>query len=202
MNQVPANADLLIEARWVLPIAPSLAPLPHHAVAIARGRIAAVGPTDEIASRFTARERIALSDHALLPGFVNSHARVGRLLLRGRGRAVRAAHAADDWTGADLVRDSAQLAAAEMLLSGITAFGTRDAWPEEVARVAAAARLRAAIGLPLAERVSEWAHRRRRARCAHRDAGARDRAGDRAARRPARHAAAAAPECARIAESG
>lgn len=162
--QTKEPADLLIEARWVLPIAPAPAALANHAVAIERGRIAALGPAAELAARFDARERVALREHALLPGFVNAHTRIGRVLLRGRPRtastvadACPAAARAQDWTGAELVRDGAQLGIAEMLRAGITAFGTRDPYPEEVARVAAAARVRAAIGLPVVERATEWA---------------------------------------------
>ncbi len=198
--QTPEPADLLIEARWVLPIAPHPAALAHHAVAVVRGRIAAVGPSVELAARFAARERVSLTDHALLPGFVNAYTRAGRLLLRGRGSARRNAGAIaraagstadaaapraltaygvadsdgapwredlagsaaeswreETWTGADLVRDSAQLAAAEMLRSGITSFGSRDSHPEEVARIATSARMRAAVGLPVTERAAEWA---------------------------------------------
>ncbi len=193
-------ADLLIEARWVLPVAPRPAALTNHAVAVAHGRIAAIGPASEVAARFAADERIALPDHALIPGLVNAHTCVSQLLARGRGlaaprfatncpelaagaaaspRAVGVELTAADvrgvadgaaapwreqpprldsaWVQADLVRDCAQLAAAEMLRSGITAFGSRDPWPEEVARVAACARMRAAVGLPVTERATAWA---------------------------------------------
>jgi 5-methylthioadenosine/S-adenosylhomocysteine deaminase len=165
-------ADLLIEARWVLPVAPP-AVLRDHAVVVTGGHIVALGPTAELDARFAPRERATRPDHVLLPGFVNAHTRAGRTLLRGRplrssGHGARgerlhpgAAAAADphdaSWVSADLVRDSAQLAAAEMLRAGITAFASRDLYPEEVARVAAAARMRASIGLPVEERPTAWA---------------------------------------------
>jgi 5-methylthioadenosine/S-adenosylhomocysteine deaminase len=56
----------------------------------------------------------------------------------------------------DAVRDGTRIAVAEMLRAGITAFATNDLYPEEAARIAAAARIRAAIGLPFAE-VTAWA---------------------------------------------
>lgn len=158
-STAPQSADLLIEARWVLPVAPQAAALPHHAVAVDGGRIVAVGPSAELAARFAARERLSRPSHALLPGLVNAHTRVGRTLLRGRApRAPRGRDETDEsWTGAELVRDGARLAAAEMLLGGITSFATRDLYPEEVARVAAAARMRASIGLPVEEGATAWA---------------------------------------------
>ncbi len=155
-STTPQSADLLIEARWVLPIAPDAAALPHHAVAVADGRIVAIGPSAELSARFAVHERVARPTHALLPGLVNAHTRAGRTLLRGGpARALRQRE--ESWTTAELVRDSAQLAAAEMLLAGITSFATRDLYPEEVARVAAAARMRASIGLPVAESATAWA---------------------------------------------
>jgi len=166
-------ADLLIEARWVLPIAPAPVALYEHAVAVSDGRIAAIGPCGELAARFAPRERLVRPHHVLLPGFVNAHTRAGRTLLRGRpahprkaqgtaaatgaGSASAAPAAGSSWVSADLVRDSARLAAAEMLRAGITSFGSRDLYPEEVARVASAARMRAAIGLPVEERANAWA---------------------------------------------
>src|SRR5215212_8738819 len=57
----------------------------------------------------------------------------------------------------DFVRDGTQLAIAEMLRAGITAFGDVYLFPEEAARVAAAARVRAVIGLPVAEAATAWA---------------------------------------------
>jgi len=145
-----------------LPIAPASGALYEHAVAVCAGRIAAVGPSAELALRFAPRERLTRPHHIVLPGFVNAHTRAGRTLLRGRpARAAPpgagASSAAASWVSADLVRDGARLAIAEMLRAGITCFGSRDLYPEEVARVASAARMRAAIGLPVEEHPNEWA---------------------------------------------
>ncbi len=151
--------DLLIEARWVLPIAPACA-LRDHAVAVSGGHIVALGPAAELAARFAPRERVTRPDHVLLPGWINAHTRAGRTLLRGRPsrrQTGASSPTAPGWVSADLVRDSAQVAAAEMLRAGITSFGSRDLYPEEVARVAAQARMRASVGLPVEEHPNAWA---------------------------------------------
>src|ERR1700751_124000 len=44
----PQPADLLIEPRWLLPIAPANAVLAQQAVAVGGGRILAVGPALEL----------------------------------------------------------------------------------------------------------------------------------------------------------
>jgi 5-methylthioadenosine/S-adenosylhomocysteine deaminase len=44
----PEPVDLLIEARWVLPMAPVNTVLTGHAVAISSGKIVALGPLTEM----------------------------------------------------------------------------------------------------------------------------------------------------------
>src|SRR5207237_8325524 len=58
---------------------------------------------------------------------------------------------------ADLVRDGTRLGVAEMLRAGITCFADLSLFPEEAARAAAAAHMRAAIGLPVADAPTPWA---------------------------------------------
>ncbi|MGH8226605.1 MAG: amidohydrolase family protein [Steroidobacteraceae bacterium] len=169
------SADLVIEARWVLPIAGSTPALAHHAVAIEDGRIIAVGPAPRLAERFAARERLVRPHHALLPGLIDAHARAGTFLsptglrhgeLRRSGAADRAPAGVADtpaeaqWetlSAAQRARDGATLAIAGMLLGGTTAFGTQGPDPEEIARVAARARVRASVGLPIAAERTAWA---------------------------------------------
>jgi 5-methylthioadenosine/S-adenosylhomocysteine deaminase len=154
----PESADLLIEARWALPMAPANTVLTDHAVAVTGGRIVAVGPAREVKSRFEAREHVVRPDHALLPGFVNAHTRAASVLLRGAGSAQNAGRGASfDFATADFVRDGTKVAIAEMLQAGITCFADTNLFPEESARVAASARIRAAIGLPVADVRSPWA---------------------------------------------
>lgn len=153
-------ADLLIEARWVLPVAPRCEALPQHAVAVADGRILALGPTALMRERFAPRERVVRGEHALLPGFVNAHTEAALVLLRGQlpeaqpalplGVADAAREPPSDWMSAELVRDGTRLALAQMLRAGITCVASDGAFPEETARVLSAARMRASIGLPIA----------------------------------------------------
>jgi 5-methylthioadenosine/S-adenosylhomocysteine deaminase len=150
------SVDLLIEPRWVLPMHPVNTAMMHSAVAVVDGRIAAVGPTEQLTARFAARERIERPDHALLPGFVNGHTRTATALFRGIPKAA-AASAAQRFVGPNLIKDAAQIAVAEMLRAGITCFANADLFPEEIARAAASAHVRAAIGLPVSDEANEWA---------------------------------------------
>ena len=158
-------ADFLIEPRWLLPVAPGNSVLEGHAVAVSGGRIVAVGPAAELRQRCAPRTRIMRERHALLPGLVNAHTRACHTLLRGlpvRGPRLR-------WLtetvtplerralSADLVRDGTRLGVAEMLRAGITCYADESPLPEEAARVAAAAQVRALIGLPVGDAATAWA---------------------------------------------
>jgi 5-methylthioadenosine/S-adenosylhomocysteine deaminase len=161
----PEPVDLLIEARWVLPMAPVNTVLTDHAVAVAGGKIVGLGPVAEMRRRLEARDHVVRRSHALMPGFVNAHTRAATTLLRGlpvrgpRSRWLRdTVHPAEQrCMSADFVREGTQLAVAEMLRAGITSFADMNLFPEEAARVASAARMRAAIGLPVADAPNVWA---------------------------------------------
>ena len=159
------SVDLVIEPRWVLPIAPVNTVLTDHAVAVSAGRIVALASVAEINARFEPRERVVRADHALLPGFVNAHTRAATTLLRGlpvygpRRLWMRETvlPVARTCMSPDFVREGTQLAIAEMLRAGITAFADMYLFPEEAARVASAARVRASIGLPVTDGPTAWA---------------------------------------------
>ena len=159
------RAELLIEARWLLPIAPANTALADHAVAVSAGRIVAVGPSAALRARFEIRERVVRERHALLPGLVNAHTRACHTLLRGlpvRGPRWRwltetLAPVEERCVSADFVRDGTRLGIAEMLRGGITCFADLSLFPEEAARAAAAAHMRAAIGLPVSDAPTPWA---------------------------------------------
>jgi 5-methylthioadenosine/S-adenosylhomocysteine deaminase len=159
------DAEFLIEPRWLLPFTPSSTVLEGQAVAVGGGRILAVGPAAELRLRYGSCLRIVRERHALLPGLVNAHTRACHTLLRGlpvRGPRLR-------WLEetltpperraltADLVRDGTRLALAEMLRAGITCYADDSPLPEEAARVAAAAQVRALIGLPVKDAADAWA---------------------------------------------
>lgn len=155
--------DLLIEPRWLLPVAPLNTVLEQHAVAVSAGRIAALGPAAQLRARFEPREQVLRPQHALLPGLVNAHTRACHALLRSvavagprlRWLAEQLAPLEERVMSADLVRDGTRLGAAEMLRAGITCFADLSPFPEEAAR--AAAPLRAAIGLPVGDAPTPWA---------------------------------------------
>lgn len=147
--------DLLIEARWIVPVEPAGVVLENHAVAIDKGRIVAILPQEQAAARFAPRERKQLANHVLIPGLVNLHAHAAMTLLRGLADDLPLM----DWlqnhiwpaeskhVSAQFVHDGTLLACAEMLRGGITCFNDMYFFPKAAAEAAITAGMRAAIGL-------------------------------------------------------
>ena len=83
MTSSPTPIDLLIEARWVVPIEPHAVVLDDHAVAVHDGEILAILPADEARAAYAPKERVVLGEHALIPGLINAHTHNPMTLLRG-----------------------------------------------------------------------------------------------------------------------
>lgn len=156
MNNTPRQPiDLLIEARWVIPVEPSGLCLEDHAVAVHDGRIVAVLPQAEARTRFDARITRSLPRHTLIPGLVNLHTHAAMNLLRGLADDLPLM----DWLQQHIwpaeqqhvtpqfVYDGTRLACAEMLLGGTTCFNDMYFFPQQAAEAALAAGMRAALGL-------------------------------------------------------
>jgi 5-methylthioadenosine/S-adenosylhomocysteine deaminase len=147
--------DLLVSARWVIPVDPPETVLADHSVAVAGGRILAVLPTAEAERRYRPAERVRLDRHALIPGLVNLHTHASMALMRGLADdlplmtwlketiwPVEARHASSEF-----VYDGTLLACAELLRGGVTCFNEMYFFPEAAARAALAAGIRAALGI-------------------------------------------------------
>src|SRR3977135_288080 len=147
--------DLLISARWVIPVEPAGTGLDDHSVAVTEGRIVAVLPQAQAAERFQAREHLRLDRHALIPGLVNLHTHAAMTLLRGLADDLPLMAWLKDhiWpaesrhVSPEFVYDGTLLACAEMLRGGVTCFNEMYFFPEAAARAALDSGMRAALGL-------------------------------------------------------
>lgn len=161
----PSEIDLLIHARWVIPVSGEQAALDAHCVAIHDGVIVEILPSDQARQLYRGTEEIELANHILIPGLVNSHGHAAMSLLRG---------AADDmalhtwlhehiwplegrWVSEEFVYHGTQLAIAEMLLSGTTCFADMYFFPDAAARAAKEAGIRAQLAAPVLDFPTVWA---------------------------------------------
>ena len=162
----PQPVDLLIEARWVVPVEPHAVVLENHAVAVQGDRIVALLPIADARAAYAPRERVELDEHALIPGLVNSHTHNPMTLLRGL---------ADDlplmvwlqqhiWPaeakviGPEFVRDGVELAVAEMLRGGSTCANENYFFPDVIGATYRKLGFRAVVGLPVIEFPTAWAN--------------------------------------------
>lgn len=149
------NADLIIDARWMVPVVPRATILESASIAIRDHQIAALGPTSEIHARFRTDQRVTLDHHVLIPGLINAHTHAAMTLLRGRADDIAlmawlktAIWPAEQRLVSDrFVYDGTLLACAEMLRAGTTCFGDMYFFPEAAIRAALAANMRISAGI-------------------------------------------------------
>lgn len=147
--------DTIIDARWVIPVAPAHQVLHHHSVVISAGLISAILPTPEAHAQYAASHTVALGDHALIPGLINLHTHAAMNLMRGLADDLPLmewlqAHiwpAENRHVSAQFVHDGTLLACAEMLRGGITCFNDMYFFPDAAAEAVLKSGMRAVIGL-------------------------------------------------------
>ncbi|MBA8887954.1 5-methylthioadenosine/S-adenosylhomocysteine deaminase [Dokdonella fugitiva] len=157
--------DLLIEARWVVPVEPHGVVFEHHAVAVDGGRIVALLPVADARARYVPRERVVLDEHALIPGLVNAHTHNPMTLMRGLADDLPLMRWLQEhiWPaeakaiGPEFVRDGIELAVAEMLRGGTTCCSENYFFPDVQAATYRRLGFRAMVGLPIIEFPSAWA---------------------------------------------
>jgi len=159
------KVDTLINAGWVVPVEPDCQARAGWSIAVRNGRIAALGPTQDVGSRYEADEVIDRPDHIVVPGFINTHTHAGMSLMRGIADDLPLMDwlkghiwpAEQKWVSPEFVADGTELAIAEMLASGTTCFADMYFFPDVVARTAARLGMRACPGLIAIEFASAWA---------------------------------------------
>ncbi|MBE0625411.1 MAG: TRZ/ATZ family hydrolase [Burkholderiales bacterium] len=159
------SIDLLIDARWVIPVQPPGRVLEHHSVAVRDGRILAVLPAAEAHAAYLAAERVMLPGHVLIPGLVNLHTHASMTLMRGFADDMALTQWLQDrvWPAEarhlspQFVYDGTLLACAEMLRGGATCFNEMYLFPAEAARAAVDMGMRAALGLVVIDAPTAYA---------------------------------------------
>ncbi len=160
------NASIkIISARWVVPVVPRNTVLENHAVVVENGIIIDLLDTQSALEKYQSAEHINRESHALIPGLINAHTHAAMSLFRGIADDVPLMEwleghiwpAEAKWVNPDFMRDGAQLAIAEMLMSGTTCFNDMYFHSDTVARVAQDMGIRAFVGMIVLDFPSTWA---------------------------------------------
>jgi len=157
--------DTIIEAGWILPIEPADTILENSAIAIDKGRILEILPTDHAREKYQTDAWHHLPGHALTPGLINAHTHASMSLLRGLADDMPLMQwlqehiwpAESQHVNEEFIKDGTQLAIAEMLRSGTTCFNDMYFYPDITAKVAIDAGIRSTVGLIVLDFPSIWA---------------------------------------------
>lgn len=159
------NIDTLVHCKHLVPVEPAGTVYNDYSIAIDDGIIIDLLPITEANNKYTANTTTRLDTHIVLPGLVNIHGHAAMTLMRGIADDLPLMTWLQDhiWpaeaacVSADFVYDGSLHACAEMLLSGTTCFTDMYFFPEEVARAAETAHMRASVGLITINFPSAWA---------------------------------------------
>ena len=161
----PIQADLLIHAKWILPVVPTGTVLEDHALAIRNKKIIAITASRDAESSISATTNIHLDSHALIPGLVNVHGHAAMSLLRGIADDISLKQWLEQvvwpmeskFVSAEFVRSGANIAIAEMISSGTTCFADMYFFPDQVASAALDANIRVQLASPVLDFPTIWA---------------------------------------------
>jgi len=152
----PTDVDLVVHARWIVPIEPP-GVLVDHALVVDGGRIVAIVDAASADRDYRARNRVECPAHVLMPGLVNAHTHAAMNLLRGIADDVplKPWLEAHIWpregrfVAPEFVHDGTLLAGVEMLRGGVTCAADMYFFPDAAARAYEALGMRALVGMPV-----------------------------------------------------
>jgi 5-methylthioadenosine/S-adenosylhomocysteine deaminase len=148
------EADLIIRAGHILKMDAALAVIEDGAVAVADGKVLAVGSAQDILKRYSSGNVLGGPDTVAFPGLVNTHTHSPMVFFRGLAddiflREWLEKHiwpAEKKWLSPQFVTDAVELACLEMLKAGITAFNDMYFYGNEIAAASRKMGMRAFVG--------------------------------------------------------
>ncbi|MBE0483825.1 MAG: TRZ/ATZ family hydrolase [Bacterioplanes sp.] len=157
------QAELQINARWVVPISGPKPLLHHQALFINDGRILAI--QDQSATTHTAERVIELPHHVILPGYINAHGHAAMSLFRGMADDLPLMTwleqhiwpAEGRWVDHDFIRDGTELAISEMVRCGTTTYADMYFYPESAIDIAIASGIRNVTFAPILDFPTNYA---------------------------------------------
>ena len=159
------QVDLIIEARWIIPVEPRSVIYENYSLVINEGKILDLLDSQQARYQYQAKLLQSLPDHALIPGLINCHTHAAMSLLSGIADDLPLMEwlqnhiwpAEQQWVSESFVRDGTDLAIAQMLRSGTTCFNDMYFFPEIVAQQVLNNGMRANIGLIVFDFPTIWA---------------------------------------------
>ena len=159
------KVDLIIQARWIIPVEEDSVTLEQHALVINDGIIIDLLCWQKAEQKYQANRVEKLHKHTLIPGLINSHTHASMTLMRGIADDLTLMNWLQNhiwpleqkWMSEAFVRDGTDLAIAEMIRGGTTCFNDMYFFPDITAQQAIHHGIRASIGLILIDFPTIWA---------------------------------------------
>ena len=157
-------ADFAVHADSIIPVSGSENVLHSHSIVVRNGVIDALLPHAAARALKDVRH-LELPGHALMPGLINAHGHAAMTLLRGFADDMPLSSWLNEkiwplearWVSPEFVRDGTEIAAAEMLLSGITTTSDMYFFPDIAAQSLRAAGMRTQLVFPVMDIETAWA---------------------------------------------
>ena len=158
------NVDKIVHAKWLL-TCDNEECLIDHALVVDKGIIKDILPFATAHTLYLAKEVLSYPDHAILPGFINTHTHLAMNYFRGLADDLALMNwlnhhiwpAEKAWVGAEFVKDASLFAMAEMIRSGTTCFNDMYFFLHDTASAAEIAGIRAFIGITVIGFPTAWA---------------------------------------------
>jgi 5-methylthioadenosine/S-adenosylhomocysteine deaminase len=158
-------ADLVVHAKYIVPVEPMTTVLEDHALVVHKGKIVAVLPSLEASAKYAAGVVVHRPSHALTPGFINCHTHLGMTALRGLGDDKHLFEwlSKSIWPvegrlmSPEFVRAGARVALAELVRGGVTCVNDMYFFPDVLGEELLHAGVRGCVGAPVLEFPSAWA---------------------------------------------
>jgi 5-methylthioadenosine/S-adenosylhomocysteine deaminase len=165
-NTIKIDVDLMIEARWIVPVNPSNQVLEHQSVIVNQNGIVDVISIELARVKYAAAKTVVLNEHILIPGLINLHAHAGMTLMRGLADDIPLMPwlqnhiwpAEQQVVSEKFVRDSTLFGCAEMLAGGVTCFNDMYFFPQAASEAVLQAGMRAQLGLVVLEFPTNYAN--------------------------------------------
>lgn len=158
------KVDTILYCRWLIPVEPNNVFYDNYAIVIDQGKILDLLPQNEASNLYESQDTQYLNDHAVLPGFVNSHTHSPMVLFKGLADDLPLMEwlnnhiwpAERKWLSPEFITDGTELALAEMIRNGTTCFNEHFFFPDEITAATKAAQMRASIGATIINFPTNW----------------------------------------------
>jgi len=159
------KVDLIIHARWVIPVDAKNSVLEDYSIVINDGDILALISQEQVTQKYSATVEHHFDNHCLMPGLINNHTHSAMSLLRGLADDLPLMTWLNEhiwptekrFVSAQFVEAGSQLAIAEMLRGGTTCFNDMYFFPDATARAVDQSGIRASLGMLVIDFPSAWA---------------------------------------------